>query len=347
MSTKRLRVLLTNDDGPPSTKESPNIFSFARALEKTLGWDVKVVVPSSQKSWIGKAYQIQDNIAANYYYPTEPEGAGEKTPFRRPLKEGEVGEWILLDGTPATCTNISLFNLYPGEIDLVISGPNFGRNSSSAFSLSSGTIGAALSGSLSRTRSIALSYGIMNRTFTPESLRLANIASVEIIRRLWEDWGVDTNGWASRKEEIDLYSVNLPLVEEKLKDPRVFFTRVWRNNYASLFKPLPSAGTKEPVDPTNPPADEQLVFHFKPDMHPLINPLASTVPVGTDTWAIDQGYISVCPLRACFAAPEEEGMQLGSGIEVGPQQGLGKEWVIDWAAAASPGDEGGSTKAAL
>ena len=95
--------------------------------------------------------------------------------------------------TPATCANVALHNLYPGEIDLVvctclpflsylivnpiqISGPNFGRNTSgwllqsyqqeavsswftAAFSLSSGTIGAAMSAALSRTRAIAISYG--------------------------------------------------------------------------------------------------------------------------------------------------------------------------------------------
>lgn len=47
-----------SDDGPPSASESPMIGSFARALKEFNGWDVRVVVPSSQKSWIGGAYQI-------------------------------------------------------------------------------------------------------------------------------------------------------------------------------------------------------------------------------------------------------------------------------------------------
>jgi 5'/3'-nucleotidase SurE len=45
-------------------------------------------------------------------------------------------DYVLLEGTPSTCTNVALHNLYPGEIDLVISGPNFGRNTSTAFTLS-------------------------------------------------------------------------------------------------------------------------------------------------------------------------------------------------------------------
>ena len=45
-------VLLTNDDGPPA-KDSPFILSFVESLHKQLGWtDVRVVIPSSQKSWI-------------------------------------------------------------------------------------------------------------------------------------------------------------------------------------------------------------------------------------------------------------------------------------------------------
>lgn len=41
-------------------------------------------------------------------------------------------EMILLDGTPATCASIALHNLFaPDSFDFVISGPNFGRNTSS------------------------------------------------------------------------------------------------------------------------------------------------------------------------------------------------------------------------
>lgn len=45
------RVLITNDDGPPSPNSSPFVYPFAQALAKELGWEVKVVLPSTQKSW--------------------------------------------------------------------------------------------------------------------------------------------------------------------------------------------------------------------------------------------------------------------------------------------------------
>ncbi len=46
----RPTVLITNDDGPPSSS-SPNIYAFAKALKEKLGWEVKVVVPDVQQSW--------------------------------------------------------------------------------------------------------------------------------------------------------------------------------------------------------------------------------------------------------------------------------------------------------
>jgi 5'/3'-nucleotidase SurE len=55
----------------------------------------------------------------------------------------------LIAGTPSTCTNIGLH--YVAEdtpFDLVIAGPNFGRNSSTVFTLSSGTIGGAMEAAL-------------------------------------------------------------------------------------------------------------------------------------------------------------------------------------------------------
>ena len=70
-----------------------------------------------------------------------------------------LNEWILIDSTPvriafsfvasrcaelivisrkATCANLGMHSLYPPHsFDLVIAGPNFGRNTGSAFALSS------------------------------------------------------------------------------------------------------------------------------------------------------------------------------------------------------------------
>lgn len=57
---------------------------------------------------------------------------------------------MIIAGTPSTCTNIGLHHVTGGDepFDLVISGPNFGRNSSTVFTLGSGTIGGAMEAAL-------------------------------------------------------------------------------------------------------------------------------------------------------------------------------------------------------
>ncbi|KAJ6519843.1 survival protein sure-like phosphatase/nucleotidase [Mycena sanguinolenta] len=315
-----MQVLLTNDDGPPDASASPYIFSFYVHLT-SLGWDVKVVLPSSQKSWIGKAFHITEITKGRYFYPRAPDGlTGETSPTSRPLKDGEVGEWILLDGTPATCANVGIHNLYPG-IDLVISGPNLGRNTSSAFALSSGTIGAALSASLSKTRSIAVSYGTVVHPTPKSYFEPAHLLAGRIIRYLWNNWGQDDGGL--RAGEVDLYNVNIPMVEGLLTDEslKILWTSMWRNSYGSLFKAVP--GTTPATAPhsamaAGPDADapsteetpeagkDTLAFKFAPSMEGLIRPDESSLPVGSDGWAMFKGYASVTPLRSSFAEPPQD-----------------------------------------
>ncbi|PCH33616.1 sure-like protein [Wolfiporia cocos MD-104 SS10] len=324
---------LENDDGPPGP-DSPYIYGLYRHLTQDLGWDVKVVIPSSQKSWIGKAYQIKDIINGRFYYPRDDDimwlpidGLGETSEYPRSLQEGEVAEWILLDGTPATCANIALHNLYHGAIDLLISGPNLGRNSSAAFALSSGTIGAALSSSLSKTRSIALSYGTVQHPTPPTLYEPAHRLGARIIGHLWANWGEDAGGL--RAGEVDLYNVNIPMNDALLHVDGlpICWTRIWRNSYGRLFKAhtsrdaaaaAPSVSSAGPDSPSEDPrgtragtVDRQagpndvgmLSFKFAPDMTDLIQREPSTLPVGSDGWAIAKGWVSVTPIRASFAEP--------------------------------------------
>ncbi|KAJ3934625.1 MAG: survival protein sure-like phosphatase/nucleotidase [Lentinula lateritia] len=316
---RRPRVLLTNDDGPPDTKESPYIFGLYKHLTERLGWDVKVVVPSSQKSWIGKAYQIKEITKGSYFYPTNPDGEGEISPVSRPLKANEVAEWILLDATPATCANIGIHNIYPNEIDLVVSGPNLGRNSSSAFALSSGTVGAAMSSSLSKIRSIAISYGTVTHPTPTTYFEPAHILGANIIEHLWQTWGSDEFGL--KNSEVDLYNVNIPLIEPIISNEglKIYWTTMWRTSYGRLFKPIsgdsPQNSKVNPAGPdtsTSPVEQiqnftptESLVFKWSPAMEGLIRPDHSSLVVGSDGWALHHGAVSVTPLRASFAEPVE------------------------------------------
>jgi len=252
------------------------------------------------------------------------DGNGETSITSRPLKYSEVAEWILLDGTPSTCANVALHNIHPEQIDLVISGPNLGRNTSSALALSSGTIGAALSSSLSKTRSIAISYATVLHPTPTTFFDPAHILGGRIISHLWHNWGEDQGGL---RGEADLYSVNIPLIEGLLDDQglEICWTRMWRNSYGRLFQAVstPESGVSKctvnaagpdslSTDLTSvessscgPTSDESgdLVFKWSPDMNSLITPSLSTLPPGSDGWAIHKGWVSVTPLRASFAEP--------------------------------------------
>ncbi|TFY69784.1 hypothetical protein EVJ58_g226 [Rhodofomes roseus] len=270
-----------NDDGPPGP-ESPYVYGLYQHLTKDLGWDVKVVLPSSQKSWIGKAYHIHEVINGRFYYPRGPDGEGELSEQSRPLREGETAEWILLDGTPATCSNIGLNNLYHGEIDLVISGPNFGRNSS-------------------------------------ELHAPAHVLATKILAYLLANWGADTDG-GLRGGEVDLYNVNVPMVTDLLSDAGlpICWTTIWRNAYGRLFKAHRDGRAAEEA--------AEVVSGAGPDSQAEGKKARgagwrgggkargggeavvqlSTLPVGSDGWAIRKGWASVTPIRASFAEPTSE-----------------------------------------
>jgi tubulin---tyrosine ligase len=242
--------------------------------------------------------------------------------------------------TPATCTNISLHNLYKGEIDLVLSGPNYGRNTSgesrcvtyhklrlirtAAFCLSSGTLGASLSGALSLVRSIAVSYGTMKTAVTPEMHTPAHKLVTQIVDHLVSNWDKDPQGLRP-SGEVDLYSINVPMIDALHESGSlpVWYTNVWRNSYGRLFKAHDEAtapnlrrtsaagpdavgsqhGNNNGNGDKNPDPERvgRLVFKWGPDIKSVLNP--ESAPSGTDAQVLSDGCISVTPLRACFAEP--------------------------------------------
>ena len=141
------------------------------------------------------------------------------------------------------------------------------------------------------------------------------------MRHLWENWGYDEQGL--RTGEVDLYNVNIPLIEALLEDEglQVCRTRIWRNSYGRLFKAIPqsapdASGHTALAGPHSPNAESTrntnlsaandmgtLAFRFAPSMQPLLNPTPASLPIGTDAWAIHKGWASVTPIRASFAEP--------------------------------------------
>ena len=261
---------------------------------------------------------------------------------RRPVntERGEVGEWVLVDGVPSTCTNIGLFTgdaLFGAEnadpIDLVLSGPNFGRNTGAAFSVSSGTLGAALAGSLCNIRSIALSFcHFMKDPPTLEKQSLASTLStktkssvvslpapplspdafaamshlackysVDICQQLLDAWDSDIH--------VQSYSMNVPIAET-LKRPQVYWTRIWPSRHVQLY-PQPSDPDVLPrveplgVEPKIKDDDDDpacAFLEFRPNLALAMCP--PEPEPGTDVWAISNGNISISRLVASFGQVE-------------------------------------------
>ncbi|GME96344.1 unnamed protein product [Ambrosiozyma monospora] len=159
------RVLLTNDDGGPNDVTSPYVKYFVEAVETLTDWDLSIVVPSTQKSWIGKAYFAGRDVKVSYVYSTiaNPEDNSIHGPYAYPQPklqaDKKLKEWCLLDATPATCADIGLNHIVGNDkIDFVVSGPNVGRNTTALYSMSSGTIGGAMEAHHHGKKAFALSY---------------------------------------------------------------------------------------------------------------------------------------------------------------------------------------------
>lgn len=167
------------------------------------------MIPDSQKSWISKAIFIEDKVEETYYNPKTERVSREKE---------QEGNWTLLSGTPTTCAAIGIHHICDSKPDLLLSGPNFGRNTSSIAALASGTIGAALEGAGAGVRGIAVSYAFWSKETNNEAwVAAATQMTVSLTRYLYNNW----------EEGVDLYTVNIPLCDELAQgNCKIFKTRI-------------------------------------------------------------------------------------------------------------------------
>jgi tubulin---tyrosine ligase len=228
---------VVNDDGPPSNQSSPYVHSLIATLQDA-GHSVSVVLPHVQRSWIGKAHIVGQTLTPTYFRPgtvLKDDGITSERPFD---DGGE--EWILIDGTPASCAQIGLHHVFKdrGPIDLVVSGPNYGRNTTAVFALSSGTIGGAMEAAMSGVKSIALSYAFDSREHDLEIISEASKLSTRLIEKLASQW----------PDDVHLYSINVPL-RKGVAGSKIVYTEMMQNRWAdgSSFTELPAdADDKDP-----------------------------------------------------------------------------------------------------
>ncbi|KAL8926303.1 MAG: hypothetical protein Q9208_003025 [Pyrenodesmia sp. 3 TL-2023] len=220
-----LAVLNMQDDGWWEAESSPYIHSFVKTLQSA-GHTVSVILPHQQRSWIGKAHFASQVVKPTYFRPGtlhEDDGTTHAKPLH-PNSPNNTEEWVLVNSTPATAAQLGLFHFFQdrGPVDLVVSGPNYGRNTTSLFSLSSGTIGGAMEAAVCRRRAIALSFAFFSRNHDPEIIAGASRTSLKVVEHLMKHWD----------EGVDLYSVNVPLIEG-VEEKKVIYTYALQNYWQS------------------------------------------------------------------------------------------------------------------
>lgn len=260
-----MRVLITNDDGPPQPTSSPYIANFVRTLQQNTDWEIVVAIPKQQRSWIGKAHIIGENVSSE---------------VRKYPETGDL-EWVLLNGTPASCANIGVTHY--GPFDLVISGPNYGRNTSAAYIMGSGTVGASTEAAISGVKSIALSYSYTQLAHPEEEISAASDVALKLVNYLVKHWST----------EADVYTVNIPVFEGLSAKTPVKYTHILQNKWRDVFAPS---------------KDDPSTFLWAPNYGKCDETVYAAGP-GSDAWTVLHNEISVTPIRAVFQSvnlPENE-----------------------------------------
>lgn len=249
-------ILLTNDDGI----DSPALLPLARELA-ALG-PVRVVVPDTERSWIGKAISRWDEL-------------------RVARIEREGIEIHAVGGFPADCTNLGVHSLFDGPPEMVVSGVNIGLNTGLGFFLSSGTVGAAMEGWIAGIPAIALSVGkigddrgwkrgAVDDPAHPVWLRAARVGA-DIVRIVREEGYPDG---------VDLLSANYPF-DADVDTPRIV-TELAVVGYDRLFRRK----------------SEGLYVH---DFDGLLRG-AESLEEKTDIAVVRSGRVSITPVRLAHAA---------------------------------------------
>jgi 5'-nucleotidase len=188
---KRLKILLTNDDGYAAVGLKHLHDALSRRHE------VVVAAPQEEQSGIGHAFT-----------------------FNKPLQFAPIPEsfnlpGFMIRGTPSDCVKFSISYLLKEKPDIVISGMNDGENSGIS-GFYSGTVAAAREGAFWRLPSFAFSLSKTDTAFFPEYSKMA----ADIVDAIMATAPVSET--TNRRDSKVYYNVNFPsCAPEKCKGRKV------------------------------------------------------------------------------------------------------------------------------
>jgi 5'-nucleotidase len=239
-----VHILLTNDDGV----YAPGLAAMEREL-RSLG-DVSVVAPAVEQSGVGHSVTFLTPLICHEVF------------------EGDRRRGWAVEGSPADCVRIGLFELCPQRPDLVVSGVNGGLNAGINV-LYSGTVAAAIEGAFFGITSVAVSLEFDEHAQYERAAQVAH----GIIRQLLDKKGPDPQ----------LFNVNIPTAALKTpKGMRVVPMGVARygEHYLKRIDPRGRPYYWATNDPPPEPGDDE-----------------------TDLTAVTKGYVTVTPLDFDLTSP--------------------------------------------
>jgi len=193
----------------------------------------------------------------------EQSAASHSLTLNRPLRVAELGERrFAVDGTPTDCINLAVNGLMARKPSLVVSGINHGGNLGDDVTYS-GTVSAAMEGTLLGVPSLAISQGMKNGLgFGVAAAFAARLAETVLDQGLPRDTLLNVNVPARARSELRGYKV----------------TRQGKRRYGDAI-----------VEKTDPRGRK---YYW------IGGDGAGFVPgEGTDFAAVEDGYISLTPLH--------------------------------------------------
>lgn len=237
-----MKILVTNDDGI----FADGLIALVKELKKVA--EVVVVAPDRELSAMGTTVSLH-----------QPVRARKSTPV------ADGVESYAVEGTPADCVILALGKLVNDKIDLVISGINRGANLGDDV-LISGTVGAALEGSLHGLPALAISVALGDNFYFDDAAKFAALLARKI------ESGIIP-------ADICL-NVNLPnLPREEITGVRITYPA--RYSHTDIIEERYNNG-------------RQYYWFVRKRVNKAVDDK-------TDTWAMEQGSISISPLLTSHA----------------------------------------------
>ena len=166
-------ILLTNDDGI----YAPGLTALEDEL-RAIG-EVCVVAPATEQSGVGHAITFLSPLVCKEVY------------------DGERRRGWAVEGSPADCVKLGVFELCPRRPDLVVSGLNGGLNTGINV-LYSGTVAAAIEGAFFGITSFACSLEYNEHAQFAKAARISRLIIEQVLAR--------------KGEGPQLYNLNIPTV---------------------------------------------------------------------------------------------------------------------------------------